>query len=157
MRALVLCLALFPTVLWADDIPLETAVAAVTVYPDGATVTRQVPFELPAGQHRLILADLPRDTPLAQVRVAVAGATLGAVTTRSDFVPPRSPLEDAVVEAAEAKVAELEDRLRSGEAEVRTIRLEAVAARRGRISLAGSAPTAARCQRRPTRFWNSRR
>lgn len=130
MRALTaLCLALTPTALWAEDIPLLSGVRAVTLYPDGATVTRQVGFEMPAGQHRLILTDLPRSTPLERVRVAVAGATLGSVTARSDYVPPRTPLQDAVREAAEARVKELEDALRAGEANVRAIRIEAEAAR----------------------------
>ncbi|MGC9418527.1 MAG: mucoidy inhibitor MuiA family protein, partial [Rhodovulum sp.] len=142
MRALALCLALAPSALWADDIPLTSAVAAVTLYPDGATITRQVPFDMPAGRHRLILADLPQTTPLQAVRVEVAGATLGSVTARSDFVPPRSPLKDAVLEAAEARVEELEEQLRKGEAEVRAIRLEVTAAQAradflGRIGAGG--------------------
>lgn len=128
MRALALCLCLIPTALLAEDIPLASAVTAVTLYPDGASVTRQVPFEMPAGRHRLILSDLPRTTPLQKVRVTVEGAVLGSVTARSDFVPPRSPLKGAVLEAAEARVEELEDRLGTGEAEVRAIRLEVTAA-----------------------------
>ena len=42
----------------ADDIPLSSDVSAVTLYPQGATITREIPFEAPAGQHELILTDL---------------------------------------------------------------------------------------------------
>ncbi|TCO73343.1 DUF4139 domain-containing protein [Rhodovulum euryhalinum] len=136
MRALVLCLALTPTALWADDIPLASTVTAVTLYPYGASVTRRVAFEMPAGRHRLILTDLPKSTPLAGVRVAVEGATLGSVSARSDFVPPRTPLKTALLESAEATVEDLENQLRTAEAEVDAIRLEADAAR-ARIAFLG--------------------
>lgn len=129
MRALPLCLALLPTPLWADDIPLSSAVTAVTLYPQGATVMREVPFEMPAGQHRLILTDLPVTTPLAAVRVGVEGATLGSVTARADFVPPREAEKSAALVAAEADVERLEAELATAETAVRAIRAEAEAAR----------------------------
>jgi uncharacterized protein (TIGR02231 family) len=129
MRALALGLALIPLPLWADDIPLKSDVTAVTLYPQGATVTRVVPFEMPAGEHRLVLSDLPRSTPLESVRVSVEGAAMGGVTARSDFVPPRDPEKGAALEAAEAEVERLEAALRDAEAGVRAIRLEAEAAR----------------------------
>ncbi|MBN2907675.1 MAG: DUF4139 domain-containing protein [Rhodobacteraceae bacterium] len=129
MRALACCLVLIPTALWADDIPLASAVTAATLYPRGATLTRTVPFQMPAGQHRLILTDLPRYTPLAGVRVAVTGATMGSVTTRADFVPPRDAAKTAALAAAEARVTAAEDALRTAEARVRAIRAEGDAAR----------------------------
>ena len=128
MRRLALLLAALPTALFADDIPLATDVTGVTLYPEGATVIRQVPFSAPAGEHRLILADLPRSTPLSSVRVAVDGATMGSVSLRDDYVPPRPDDTDAAIAAARARVEELESALRAAEAEVAEIRLEAQAA-----------------------------
>ncbi len=128
MRILPVVLALLPAALWAEEIPLDSAVSAVTLYPDGATVTRKVPFSAPAGQHELILADLPRDTPLASVRVAVEGARMGRVTARDDYVPPRDEKTDDAVAAARALVEDLERELRDARAEVAAIRLEADAA-----------------------------
>ena len=76
MRALCLVLPFASLALpaMAADIALSSRVSAVTLYPQGATVTREVAFSAPAGQHDLILADLPKGTPLASVRVAVEGA-----------------------------------------------------------------------------------
>nr|WP_309501367.1 DUF4139 domain-containing protein [uncultured Roseovarius sp.] len=128
MRVWPLVLALFPTALWAEDIPLDSDVSAVTLYPQGATITRKVPFTAPAGQHDLILTDMPLRTPLSSVRVRVDGAEMGGVTARNRFVPPRDPETDAAIDAAEAEVERLQDALRDGQGKVREIRLEAEAA-----------------------------
>lgn len=128
MRALPIVLAFFPTFVLADDIALTSDVTAATLYPQGATVTREIPFEIAAGQHDLILTDLPQGTPLDSVRVTVDGATMGSLTVRNDFVPPRSGDDDAAIEAAEAEVGRLEEELRQGLAAVERITLEEKAA-----------------------------
>lgn len=129
MRHLVLPLLLCAGPALADEIPLSSRVNAVTVYPQGATVTREVPFTAPAGTHDLIVADLPRGTPLASVRVTVDGARMGGVTTRQDYVPPRDMAERPDVLAARSEVERLEDALRRARDEVDDIRLRAEAAR----------------------------
>ncbi len=113
----------------ADDLPVTSRVTAVTVYPDGARVTREAVFSAPEGQHELILTDLPRGTPLASVRVAIEGARLGGVRTREDYVPPRDTAESEALRLARAEVERLEEALRAGRAQVADIRLEADAAR----------------------------
>ncbi|MRU14912.1 DUF4139 domain-containing protein [Roseovarius sp. A21] len=118
-----------PVAAWAEDIPLQSEVSAVTLYPQGATVVREVEFSTPAGRHDLILTDLPKGTPLAAVRVSVDGAVMGSVTARDDFVPPRDPDMSAAREAARAEVERLEAALRDGEADVRAIQLEVQAAK----------------------------
>jgi uncharacterized protein (TIGR02231 family) len=118
-----------PVAAWAEDIPLTSAVSAVTLYPQGATVVREVDFSAPAGQHDLILTDLPKNTPLAAVRVSVEGAVMGSVTARDDFVPPRDPDMSAAREAARAEVERLEAALREAQADVRAIQLEVQAAK----------------------------
>lgn len=128
MRVLISALCLLPVPLWADDIPLRSAVTEATLYPQGATVTRTVAFAAPAGQHDLILSDLPQNTPLSAVRVVVDGATMGSVTTRDDYVPPRNPDESDALKAARDKVKTLEQSLLDAEAKVESIRLEAQAA-----------------------------
>ncbi|MFO7757018.1 MAG: DUF4139 domain-containing protein [Roseovarius sp.] len=129
MRFLVLPLLICATPVLAEEIALSSRVSAVTLYPQGATVTREVPVTAPAGAHDLILADLPRDTPLASARVTVEGARMGGITTRTDFVPPRDMSERPELQAARAEVAQLEDALRRARADVEDIRLEAEAAR----------------------------
>ncbi|MCZ0813725.1 MAG: DUF4139 domain-containing protein [Pseudomonadota bacterium] len=128
MRALACLLILTPAALWAGDIPLTSQVAAVTLYPQGGSVIREAAFSAPAGQHRLILADLPDSTPLASVRVSVDGAAMGGVALRNDYVPPRDDETDAALDAARAQVEQLEEALRTGEAGVARIELEQQAA-----------------------------
>ena len=128
MRFLPLILVLFPGILWAEEIPLTSKVTDVTLYPQGATIVRQVPFSAPAGIHDLILLDLPRNTDIATVRVAVDGATLGSVTARRDFVPPQDDRTTAAIDAAEAEVERLEAALRGAQADIQRVRLETEAA-----------------------------
>ena len=128
MRALPIVLVFFPTFVLAEEIPLISDVTAVTLYPRGATVTREIPFVATAGQHELILTDLPQNTPLESVRVAVDGAVLGSLTVRKDFVPPRSDDDSAAFKVAEAEVERLEQALRDGLVGVERIRLEKQAA-----------------------------
>src|SRR6056297_119546 len=139
MRALPALLAVFPTLLWAEDIPLASDVNAVTLYPQGGRVERQAAFEIPTGQHDLILLDLPRNTDLSSVRVSVDGATLGAVTARRDYVPPRDETKSAEIDAAEARVERLEGELRDAKNDIRRIRLaqEAAEARVAFLSALG--------------------
>ncbi|MAU53426.1 MAG: hypothetical protein CMN17_13910 [Roseovarius sp.] len=128
MRALTLCLACLPLAALAEDIPLTSRVSAVTLYPQGASVTREAQVAVPAGAHELILADLPPETPLAAVRVTLDGLRMGGVRTRADYVPPRPEEESAAYRAAKAEVERLEAALRAGRAGVQDIRLEAEAA-----------------------------
>jgi len=52
MRSLILPLLLCAGPALTDEIALSSRVSAVTLYPDGATVTREVPFTAPVGAHR---------------------------------------------------------------------------------------------------------
>lgn len=131
MRAVALALSvvLLAAPALADDLPVTSRVSAATLYPEGATVTREAEFSAPAGRHDLILTDLPRDTDLSSVRVSLEGARLGSVRTRQDYVPPREAEESAALRAARAEVERLEEALRAGRAQAADIRLEADAAR----------------------------
>ncbi|MBU2981584.1 DUF4139 domain-containing protein [Lentibacter algarum] len=117
-------IGLFPTVLIAETFPLESDVTSATLYPQGATLVREVPYSIPAGKHELVLTDLPRGTPLELVRVELSAGKLGSVTGRTDFVPPRDEAKSAEIEAAEGEVERLESALRVAEQEVLLIRVE---------------------------------
>ncbi len=129
MRFTILLLPFLPTALLAGTFELESDVTSATLYPQGATIVREVPFEIPAGQHELVVADLPRSVPLENVRVSLEGAVLGAVTTRGDFVPPRDAETSAEIAAAEAEVERLEGELREAEGDIAVTRLEIDAAK----------------------------
>ena len=73
----------------AADLTAVSAVDAVTVYPDGASVTRVVTLDLPAGDNSAVLKDFPLTLDPSSLRVegeAGTKLTIGAI----DAKPPRS-------------------------------------------------------------------
>ncbi|HMM89958.1 mucoidy inhibitor MuiA family protein [Bradyrhizobium sp.] len=73
----------------AAELPASSAVDAVTVYPDGASVTRLVTLDLPAGENSAVLKDFPLTLDPSSLRVegeAGARLTIGAIDAR----PPRA-------------------------------------------------------------------
>jgi uncharacterized protein (TIGR02231 family) len=73
----------------AANIDASSAVDAVTVYPDGASVTRVVTLDLPAGDNSAVLKDLPLTLDPSSLRVegeAGTRLTIGAI----DALPPRA-------------------------------------------------------------------
>ncbi|MTJ64993.1 mucoidy inhibitor MuiA family protein [Nocardia seriolae] len=79
-------------------VDLETAIAAVTVYPDRARVTRSGKATLEAGEHRIRVSPLPLELVRDSIRVAGRGevTVLGV-----DIVTERQP------EPSDEQVAEL--------------------------------------------------
>ena len=77
---------LAPAPAHAADVEAASAVEAVTVYPDGASVTRAVPLRLPAGSHTVILRGLAGSIDPASIRVEGVGTgrlAIGAVDVRA--------------------------------------------------------------------------
>ncbi len=71
MRAL-LTLLLASTALpaLADTLPATSRITAVTVYPEGARLTRQVTFNAPTpGAHDLLITDLPADSDPGLIQI----------------------------------------------------------------------------------------
>jgi uncharacterized protein (TIGR02231 family) len=92
LAALSLLLAVPASVAAADEFRLPSRVEAVTVFPDGASVTRRLVVEVPAGDHVLILDDLPLAADAGSLRVAGAGTgalTIGAVDARQQRATER--------------------------------------------------------------------
>jgi len=73
----------------AADIDAASAIDAVLVYPDGASVTRVINVDLPAGESALMVRDFPLALDTSSLRVegeAGARLTIGPVDAR----PPRA-------------------------------------------------------------------
>src|SRR6186997_900572 len=86
---LVLLATLAVTPAGAADLDVTSAVDAVTVYPDGASVTRLITLDLPSGDSTLVAKDFPLTLDPSSLRVegeAGAKLTIGAIDTR----PPRA-------------------------------------------------------------------
>ena len=87
--SLVVVAALAAAPVRAADVPASSAVDAVTVYPDGASVTRVITLDVPAGDHSAVLKDFPLALDPSSLRVegeAGAKLTIGAI----DAKPPRA-------------------------------------------------------------------
>lgn len=86
MRALaiLLLLVLAPTAS-AEERRLAAALAEVTVYLDGADLTRAATTELPAGAHTLILPGLPEGIRADDLRVTLDGAALRGVDLVTEY------------------------------------------------------------------------
>jgi uncharacterized protein (TIGR02231 family) len=104
---LVLLAALAVTPAGAADLDVNSAVDAVTVYPDGASVTRVITLDLPAGDNTLVAKDFPLTLDPTSLRVegeAGAKLTIGAIDTR----PPR-PVPPANLSEIDKRIEALKD------------------------------------------------
>ena len=97
----------------AADLDASSTVDAVTVYPDGASVTRVITLDLPAGDNSAVLKDFPLALDPSSLRVegeAGTKLTIGAIDTR----PPRAappvnlPELDKRIEALQDERANLQ-------------------------------------------------
>src|ERR1700712_122727 len=105
----------------AADLDAASVVDAVTVYPDGASVTRVVTLDLPAGDHSAILRDFPLTLDPSSLRVegeAGAKLTIGAIDARPPrAVPPVNQSEiDRRIEALKDESSNLQGAIAAAEA-----------------------------------------
>ena len=118
MRGFVLLALLVPAPALADTVLATSHITAVTVYPQGAQVVREVAFEAPAGAHEVLITDLPADTDASLIRLASDDAGLGAFVLRTDRLPPRAKPTSPAIEAAQGQVEVAEEKLRLAQAAV---------------------------------------
>ena len=106
---------------WAADVEANSAVDAVTVYPDGASVTRVITADVAAGDTTLVAKDFPLGLDVSSLRVegtAAASLVIGAI----DAKPPRAappvnlPEIDKRIEALKDERANLDDAIASATA-----------------------------------------
>jgi uncharacterized protein (TIGR02231 family) len=96
----------------AAELDATSAVDAVTVYPDGASVTRVITVDLPAGDRTLVASDFPLALDPSSLRVegeADSKFAIGAIDTRQ---PPPAPVNlpklDQRIEALKDQRADLQ-------------------------------------------------
>ncbi|WP_439574422.1 mucoidy inhibitor MuiA family protein [Phreatobacter sp.] len=99
----------------AAEFRLPSRIEAVTVFPDGASITRTIRVELPAGEHVLVLDDLPLTADPASIRIAGGGEgrlTVGSVDARQQrpFERP-DPERVRMLETLRDQRLALEDRI----------------------------------------------
>ncbi len=95
---------------WAGDLDLSTHVDAALVYPQGADVWRVGDVQLPAGETRLLLGDLPSSIDPQSIRVeAEGGAGLTIIDVDSKVAALPSTAVDEKRKALQLKLQGLSD------------------------------------------------
>lgn len=92
----------------AADLPLDSRIEAVTVFPDAAAVTRVGEVRIPVGQHALVLKGLPAAVDPASIRVEGAGEgrlVIGSADIR------RAPASTQPTEEAQRRLKDLRGQL----------------------------------------------
>ncbi len=105
----------------ADEFTLDSSVNAVTVYARGATITRTMEFDVPAGRHRLVIADIPYEFEAQTLQIKGGD---GLLIGSSQLISQRAALEDQQLERRE----ELEAEIDALEAQIRIKQEETAAA-----------------------------
>ncbi|MCP4185540.1 MAG: DUF4139 domain-containing protein [Hyphomicrobiales bacterium] len=102
--AALLCSTFFSSA-WADELNLSSKLSEVTVYPRGAQVTRVATGEIGAGEHIILIEDLPGQIVANSVRVAGSSGEqleIGSVDVRQvytsgkDRSDERQQIEDEI-------------------------------------------------------------
>ncbi len=92
----------------ADEFTLDSTVSAATIYPQGATVVRTMEFDVPAGQHTLLISDIPYEFQRETLQILGGeGLVFGASRVISSRVQP-DDLSMARRTALESEIASLE-------------------------------------------------
>ena len=113
----------------ADTFEASADITAVTIYPQGATVVRQVIFDVPAGTHEVIVPGLPVNTIAQALRVTPSdGVRIGALSLAKGRQPVTDDTPSDAVVAATAEVERLEQVLRDHDTAISMIRLAVMAA-----------------------------
>ena len=104
MRTLALIALLLPFPAMADQIFAKSHITAITLYPEGAQVTRDVTFTALPGAHDLLITDLPSGIVPDLIRLSSPDLHLGAFSLRTDRLPPRDEPSSPAMAAAKAAV-----------------------------------------------------
>ena len=98
------------------ELPAGSRIEAVTVYPDGATITRIINVDLPSGDTTLVARDFPPTLDPSSLRVegdAGVRLSIGSIDVRAPRVDraPANPEIEKRIEALKDERATLDDRI----------------------------------------------
>jgi uncharacterized protein (TIGR02231 family) len=118
---LVLVTTALATPSWAANVDAASMIDTVTVYPDGATVTRVIALDLASGESTLVAKDFPLSLDPSSLRVegeAGAKLTIGTIDARPPKAAPpvNLPELDKRLEALRDQRADLQGAIDSANA-----------------------------------------
>lgn len=119
-----LVLVLWALPLAAAELPASSQVDAVTVFPSGAEVRRIVRLQLEAGDHTVIIADLPQQAVASSIRVegkATGKLQISAVDSRRIMLQRSDPeAQQSARERIEDEIQRLKDERARFEGQIET-------------------------------------
>ena len=115
------CAIALATAASAAELAVSSTIDAVTVYPDGAAVTRVIKIDVPAGDTVLFARDFPPTLDPATLRVEGEGAAhlrIGAIDARPPRAerPPANPDLENRIETLKDERGTLDDTIAAAEA-----------------------------------------
>ncbi|MBR0814002.1 mucoidy inhibitor MuiA family protein [Bradyrhizobium diazoefficiens] len=105
---------------WAAELATNSAIDTVTVYPDGATVSRIITVDLPSGDSTLVAKDFPLTLDTSSIRVEGEGGAklvIGTIDARAPRAAPVNlPELEKRIEALNDQRADLQGAIDSANA-----------------------------------------
>jgi len=134
---------------FAQTLTADSKITSVTVYGNGAMVTRQAEVTLPPGVSEVIIPDLSTESGFFEAESVFAalrinapdGVAIVAISAAQDLPASLERLPGAAVQAAQAEVDRLDAAVRDSAAAAEAIRLKAKAAQEQIAALRGIAQT----------------
>ncbi|RPE63132.1 uncharacterized protein (TIGR02231 family) [Pacificibacter maritimus] len=123
--------ALVPTASWSAQFEATSVVSAVTLYPNGAQITRDARITLPAGQHQVTFFDIPvehENARLQGLQTQVAKAQLGPVQVVNVATSQDEMVVSEAAQSAYDRVESLKAELQRERRNIAAVKLEVDAA-----------------------------
>lgn len=108
----------------ADTLRPAAPVSAVTLFPSGAEVVRQVSLDAPAGRHQVIITGLPPALDPASLRISATGGELASFVWQDRRALPDTAPEAAAVTDARAALDQARAALAAFDREVALVEAE---------------------------------
>jgi uncharacterized protein (TIGR02231 family) len=111
----------------AADIDISSGINAVTVFRDGATISRQGTTNIPAGEHRLVVRGLPSDVAPEKFRFDISSpaVTIGALDfqriTENRLVSPEERALTSKQQSLQDQVAAIDDEIATAQLQLRIL------------------------------------
>ncbi len=99
--SLIVVLSLFPQFVAAETVTTGSTLDAVKIFPQAALYDRKVGLDLPAGQHQILVTDLPQDLQGGQFQAFADGVTIQSIGFSTGRQVPAEPVKSDEQVAAE--------------------------------------------------------
>ena len=116
-----------PTLLQAAELKSRSSITSVTVFPQGAQITREFSVDIPVGSHEVILNDLPANLQARSLRVEGAGPQaleIGTIDHKVVTIPLDQQTNKALLDQLQTQLDQLRDQKQAVRAEIEAAELQ---------------------------------